>query len=267
MTVSLLFSFIIVSLVISVPFSFTMSVWALDIQCVLTDNIFDNPCNGTEGSDNIIGSKGSNFINGFEGPDNILGGNRFDQISGGDGNDLINGKKGNDVLLGGEGNDILVGGKGNDFLRGDQGKDTFNCGSGKDVAADFNSLEGDTQVSCETTRLIGTLIVKLKVTNDNGGTAKPSDFKVLIYLGDSRIESPNFVFPGSSEGTKTEIQTDIGINVFFVCQNSDKCANYPTSGPQGEPGDVPEDSRLCNNDPLHTNEIRTCTISTNDPET
>jgi hypothetical protein len=74
-------------------------------------------------------------------------------------------------------------------------------------------------------------------------------------LGDSSIESPNFTFPGSSEGTKTEIPTEFGINVFFHCENSDKCANYPTARPQGDPGDVPEDSRLCDNDPCMSTKL------------
>jgi len=109
------------------------------------------------------------------------------------------------------------------------------------------------------------LIIKLNVINDNSGTAIPSDFKVLVYLGDSTIESPDFSFPGDSDGTGLQIPLDRGIHVFFQCDNFDKCANYPTSPPVGDPGDVPEGHEVCDTDPLHTNEIRTCVITTDDP--
>jgi hypothetical protein len=254
---------ILFSSVISIPYSshlFT-NAWAATILCEPTDDPFNNPCNGTEGSDNIVGAKGSNVINGLGGSDNIIGGDGFNQIDGGNGNDRIKGSDGDDRLLGGNGNDILIGEKGDDFLRGGSGKDMFNCGAGFDTAIDYNPREGDIQSKCE----FGTLVIKLNVINDNGGTAKPSDFRVLIYLGDSSIEHPNYSFLGSSEGTSVIIPTDFGIHVFFQCDNLDKCANYPTSPPQGDPGDEPEDSGLCNNDPLHIKEVRTCVITTSDP--
>lgn len=109
------------------------------------------------------------------------------------------------------------------------------------------------------------MIIKLNVINDNGGTAIPSDFKVLVYLGDSAIEIPDFSFPGDSDGTALRIPLDRGIHVFFQCDNLNKCANYPTSPPEGDPGDVPEGHEVCENDPLHTDEIRTCIITTDDP--
>jgi RTX calcium-binding nonapeptide repeat (4 copies) len=238
------------------------NTWAAAIHCQLTDDPFNNPCNGTEGSDTIIGAKGSNVINGLGGSDNIVGGVGLNEIDGGDGNDLVKGSTGDDRLVGGNGDDLLIGGDGNDFLRGGKGKDNFVCGRGVDTAIDFNPQEGDKQSSCE----FGTLIIKLNVINDNGGLAKPSDFRILIYLGDSSIDHPNYSFLGSSEGTSTVIPTDFGIHVFFQCDNLDKCANYPTSPPEGDPGDEPEGNEVCDNDPLHIKEVRTCVITANDPE-
>lgn len=44
---------------------------------------------------------------------------------------------------------------------------------------------------------LGLLIIKLNVINDNGGGANPSDFRILIYLGDASIEHPNYLFLGT----------------------------------------------------------------------
>lgn len=113
---------------------------------------------------------------------------------------------------------------------------------------------------------LGLLIIKLNVINDNGGAANPSDFRIFIYLGDASIEHPNYSFLGSSE-TKTYLPTDFGIHVFFRCDNLGKCANYPTSAPQGDPGDRPDGTKVCDNDPIHVKQVKTCIIITNDPPT
>ncbi|MEM9216352.1 MAG: DUF4347 domain-containing protein [Cyanobacteria bacterium P01_F01_bin.150] len=115
--------------------------------------------NGSDGSDDIKGTKGNDVLNGFSdldflngglGHDIINGGSQKDVLIGGPGNDalnggtnddrllgkkgkdLINGGSGHDLLLGHSGNDILNGGEGNDRIIGGRGRDILNGGDGKD---------------------------------------------------------------------------------------------------------------------------------------
>ena len=96
---------------------------------------------GTNGDDDIFGSRHSETIFGFRGDDaifaglgndTVLGGRGDDLIDGGKGNDRLFGEKGNDALLGGEGNDDLFGGSGRDLLLGGAGRDELNGDGGND---------------------------------------------------------------------------------------------------------------------------------------
>jgi Ca2+-binding RTX toxin-like protein len=75
---------------------------------------------GTEPGLTLIGTEDDDEpINGGDGPDLIMGLGGFDPLGGG---------KGNDTLIGGEGNDYLAGGSGSDtyIFAGDFGQDTVN---------------------------------------------------------------------------------------------------------------------------------------------
>ena len=107
-------------------------VYAAVISCgPISDPQWD-PCNGTEGDDNMRGDAEQNKING-------LGGN-----------DQLSGAGGLDYLHGGYGNDQLTGGPGDDVLYGSPGADSFRCGPGYDTITYFTPSEGDTRSNdCE----------------------------------------------------------------------------------------------------------------------
>lgn len=88
-----------------------------------------NVVEGTDSSEQLLGSNSNDLINGYLGDDQLFGFN---------GNDTLNGGVGNDYLAGGNGsgtnsgNDILNGGAGDDTLSGEDGNDTLNGGAGND---------------------------------------------------------------------------------------------------------------------------------------
>ena len=90
----------------------------------ITYNIL-NPVYGTDGKDNLNGTKGNDYIDG------------------GDGSDQLMGQEGDDLIVGGAGADVIDGGKGNDELWGDAGIDTFifKPGYGEDIIFDFTKGE------------------------------------------------------------------------------------------------------------------------------
>jgi thermitase len=126
----------------------------------------DNPCDGTEGLDNITGTSSDDYIRGLGGRDKIDGRYGDDTILGGDGDDTIYGGYNRDKLLGEEGDDTIYGGYNRDEIDGGKGVDTIwgendadtiwaaddgsndiiNCGGGDDtVTADYE----DTVSNCE----------------------------------------------------------------------------------------------------------------------
>ena len=80
---------------------------------------------GTNGSEQLVGSNDAEILMGYGGSDYLLGGN------------------GNDVLNGGRGADFLLGGNGDDTLTGGAGRDTFMLASdrGIDVITDFTEQD------------------------------------------------------------------------------------------------------------------------------
>ena len=93
------------------------------------DNTPTNVVEGTDNSEQLLGTNGNDLINGDAGDD---------QIFGFTGNDTLNGGAGNDYLAGGNGsgtnsgNDIINGGAGDDTLSGEDGNDILNGGAGND---------------------------------------------------------------------------------------------------------------------------------------
>ncbi len=88
---------------------------------------------GSDGNDDLQGTRRRDTILGFGGDDRIFGRRSSDVILGGPGNDFLQGNGGRDFLFGQEGNDTLQGGRGRDFLDGGAGNDVLNGGRGRDV--------------------------------------------------------------------------------------------------------------------------------------
>lgn len=91
----------------------------------------DKICGG-EGDDLLKGAGGDDQVAGRLGDDRVEGGGRSDRISGNAGNDELIAGSGKDKLSGNEGKDTLSGGEGKDFLNGGAGADQCDGGSGKD---------------------------------------------------------------------------------------------------------------------------------------
>lgn len=96
---------------------------------------------GTESSDELVGSAGVDILIGGGGSDNLSGGDLSDRIDGGSGNDNISGDAGFDVLFGGSGDDTINGGDGNDRIVGGIGENMLSGGNGNDNV--FGGAEAD----------------------------------------------------------------------------------------------------------------------------
>lgn len=78
---------------------------------------------GTNGADDLKGTKRRDVIAGLGGGDHILGLSGRDVLCGGRGSDIVEGGPGRDRLYGGPGSDLLDGGHGRDVLKGGEGSD------------------------------------------------------------------------------------------------------------------------------------------------
>jgi Ca2+-binding RTX toxin-like protein len=87
---------------------------------------------GTNGRNELGGSRLADLIRGLGGNDELEGRGGNDTIDGGRGNDEIDGDDGNDRLIGNAGNDDIDGGSGHDLLWGGGGRDHLDGGSGND---------------------------------------------------------------------------------------------------------------------------------------
>ena len=92
----------------------------------------NQPCQGTDGDDVIVGTPAADVIHGAGGRDRILGGAGDDLLCGEGGDDVLKGSRGNDTLVGGPGNDKLDGGVGDDVLLGGDDDDRLIGGAGND---------------------------------------------------------------------------------------------------------------------------------------
>ncbi|MEN9567191.1 MAG: Leukotoxin [Cyanobacteriota bacterium] len=103
-------------------------------KLTLDDSISETPAliNGSNASDNLLGSDRSEQIQALSGQDTVDGRGGNDTVDGGDGDDLLTGGEGNDSLIGGNGNDTLNSGNGNDILLSGNGSDVLNSGNGND---------------------------------------------------------------------------------------------------------------------------------------
>jgi Ca2+-binding RTX toxin-like protein len=97
---------------------------------------------GTDGPDEISGTKRADAIRGLGGDDRLSGGSGADEIYGGGGSDKINGNNGDDRIMAADGK-----------------RDTIYCGSGKDyVYADYDRYDPDgtdlVYYRCETIKIV-----------------------------------------------------------------------------------------------------------------
>jgi Ca2+-binding RTX toxin-like protein len=128
------------------------------------------PINGTNRSDNIVGTTradeiearggldavsgraGRDWIHGNGAADAILGNNGGDWIWGDGGDDVLDGGVGNDRIWGGWGGDAIEGGGGNDVINSSENDgliDSVDCGPGTDRVLVGRS---DRVFNCETVR-------------------------------------------------------------------------------------------------------------------
>ncbi|MBA3747850.1 MAG: hypothetical protein H0W96_10230 [Solirubrobacterales bacterium] len=112
------------------------------------------------GSDRVVAARSHDCVDGGRGSDNLSGDVGNDRIHGATGNDRINGGPGNDRINGGRGNDTINAAFGADRIRGGRGRDYINiatagpparadCGSGRDKIR-FNRRERNRVRGCET---------------------------------------------------------------------------------------------------------------------
>lgn len=78
---------------------------------------------GSDSSDNLVGTVDNDTILGLGGQDFIKGLNGDDILFGHTGKDVVDGGEGNDALYGGFDDDVLQGNSGNDLIFGDGGVD------------------------------------------------------------------------------------------------------------------------------------------------
>lgn len=81
------------------------------------------------------------MISGTDGNDNLSGTKSDDVIHGNDGDDHLNAKAGNDIIHGGDGNDHILAGSGDDELNGGSGDDFLHGGAGTDTAVFTGSIK------------------------------------------------------------------------------------------------------------------------------
>jgi Ca2+-binding RTX toxin-like protein len=113
---------------------------AVPSQGCRVNGVRDQPCQGTDGDDVIVGTTAGDVILGGGGRDRIRAGSGDDLVCGEDGDDRLTGSAGNDTLSGGPGADRLQDSAGNDTLLGDDGNDDLKSGSGDD---DLDGGPGD----------------------------------------------------------------------------------------------------------------------------
>lgn len=123
----------------------------------------NQPCQGSDENDRIVGTKGADVIFGgggrdriraLDGDDLVCGedgddvlsaGPGLDEVFGGDGDDVLKGDDGDDLLIGGRDADVLSGGRGNDEIDGGTGDDRLRGSGGLDTlvgGAGLDRLDG-----------------------------------------------------------------------------------------------------------------------------
>ena len=93
----------------------------------------DDELEGSRGDDIMYGGSGDDFMHGSRGDDTLYGGAGNDIMDGGSGNDTLYGGAGDDIMDGGPGSDTLYGGAGDDIMEGNRGDDTLYGGAGDDI--------------------------------------------------------------------------------------------------------------------------------------
>ncbi|MGI9658630.1 MAG: calcium-binding protein [Gaiellaceae bacterium] len=107
-----------------------------DAGCTVSGTDGDDELIGTRSADVICGFAGNDSIQGMEGNDVIYGGDGDDSIVGGEGHDAIDAGGGDDWVLGDAGRDVIVGGVGADVLGGGGDADRIIADDGEEDIVD-----------------------------------------------------------------------------------------------------------------------------------
>jgi RTX calcium-binding nonapeptide repeat (4 copies) len=108
---------------------------------------------GTDGDDNLRGTKRADTINSYRGNDVVKGRKGNDTLNGNPGEDRVYGGQGNDKIFGGDGKDQEYGSKGRDRISSaGLEADVVDCGPGGRDWAEVDPL--DTVVNCERVEMV-----------------------------------------------------------------------------------------------------------------
>jgi ELWxxDGT repeat protein len=114
-------------------------IHALSGQDTVTSFSGNDYIDGGDGDDRLISNTGDDNLIGGKGKDTLSSGNGRDTLWGANDNDVLRGRGGNDSLIGGNNSDLLDGGIGDDTLDGHNGDDIFvlKSNAGSDTIVDF----------------------------------------------------------------------------------------------------------------------------------
>ena len=154
--------------------------------------VYENPWDGTDGSDILIDQSNGTHIRGLGGNDRLLGGEGDDTLEGGAGNDALMGEEGDDTLDGGADDDVLYGGSGEDtfVFQASHGTDTILDFTDGDDTIDLSALTDITGFSDLTITQEGTTAV-IDLSSQGGGTIRLDDTAV------SDLDAADFTFDDS----------------------------------------------------------------------
>ena len=115
-------------------------IHALSGQDTVTSFGGNDYIDGGDGDDHLISNTGDDNLIGGKGKDTLSSGNGRDTLWGANDNDILRGRGGNDSLIGGNNSDLLDGGIGDDTLDGHNGDDIFvlESDAGSDTIVDFS---------------------------------------------------------------------------------------------------------------------------------
>ena len=96
------------------------------------NGVRNQPCQGGDGDDVIVGTKSGDVIKAGRGNDRVRALDGDDVVCGEEGDDVLSGGSGNDRIFGGDGDDALKGDAGDDLLAGQRDADSLAGGGGND---------------------------------------------------------------------------------------------------------------------------------------
>ncbi|MGL1864006.1 MAG: tandem-95 repeat protein [Pseudodesulfovibrio sp.] len=208
---------------------------------------------GTDGDDDIDGSKHGDAIFGDDGDDTINADKKADYVMGGDGDDYIDadhghdyvmgglgddtiiGDKGHDTLIGGDGDDVIDGGKDNDFLIGGSGDDTLTGGKGNDTFV-FTSPEDGTDSILDFNTAhdqIAMYEATFDLLSDGNGSLNENQFTTV----EDSTYSGGYDFEGATSGLIYASDEGSNVGALFYDPNDTISGDETLLGTVSEDGD------------------------------